>query len=225
MSASPARKSANTANAQLSTGPRTPEGKSRSAQNASKHGLTAADLVIGPEDRTEFDEMLAGFRDEIEPQGPLEHTLFDQLVSGAWNLRRIRRMETELCAAAKSFTELLNDDQLQKKLDRLARHHTRIERSFHRALKELKALHTDAALIPTLPANLVENAAPLASVQEIAKRTQHLTHPNQGPLMKRMIDAVDTEAEALNRAYIYKNRVAELEKQLAAGTPEQAVAA
>src|ERR1035438_5174370 len=51
MSASPARKSANTANAQLSTGPRTPEGKSRSAQNASKHGLTAADLVIGPEDR------------------------------------------------------------------------------------------------------------------------------------------------------------------------------
>jgi hypothetical protein len=200
MTPSPARQSANAANAQLSTGPRTPEGKARSSQNARKHGLTAADLVIGPEDRAEFDEMLAEFREEIEPKGPLEHTLFDQLVSAAWNLRRIRRMETELCSGAQSFTDLLNDDQLQKKLDRLARHQTRIERSFHRALKELKALHTDAALIPTLPANLVENAAPLASIQEIAKRT----HRSGSHLVKSMLDAIDTEAEALRVASSYQ---------------------
>jgi hypothetical protein len=211
MTPSPARQSANTANAQLSTGPRTAAGKARSSQNARKHGLTAADLVIGPEDRAEFDEMLADFRDEIEPNGPLEHTLFDQLVTAAWHLRRMRRMETELCAAAESYTALLADDELQKKLDRLARHHTRIERSFHRALKELKALHTDAALIPTLPAKLVENAAPLASLQEIAKRT-HRSNPH---LVKRMLDAIDTEAEALTRAHTYQNRVTELEKQLA----------
>ncbi len=216
MPASPARQSANASNAQFSTGPRTPEGKAKSAQNARKHGLTAADLVIGPEDRAEFDEMLAEFRDEIEPTGPLQHSLFDQLVSAAWNLRRIRRMETELCSGAESYTQILDDDQLQKKLDRLARHQTRIERSFHRALKELKALHTDAALIPTLPANLIENAAPLASFQEIAKRTQRLTHTSDSALVKCMLEAVDTEAEALGRAYVYKNRVAELEKQLAA---------
>jgi hypothetical protein len=75
----------------------------------------------------------------------------------------------------------------------------------------LKALHTDAALIPTLPANLVENAAPLASLHEIAKQTQRLAHRNDGPLVKCMLDAIDTEA--LGRAYTYKNRVAELEKQ------------
>ncbi len=215
MPASAARQSANSANAQRSTGPRTPVGKAKSAQNARKHGLTAADLVIGPEDRAEFDEMLTEFRDEIEPTGALEHSLFDQLVSAAWNLRRIRRMETELCSGAHSYTDLLDDDQLQKKLDRLARHQTRIERSFYRALKELKALHTDAALTPTLPANLVENAAPLASFQEIAKRTQRLKHTNDSALVKCMLEAVDTEAEALGRAYTYKNRVAELEKQLA----------
>ncbi len=215
MPVSAARQSANTANAQFRTGPRSPEGKAKSAQNARKHGLTAADLVIGPEDRAEFEEMLAEFRDEIEPTGPLENTLFDQFVSAAWNLRRIRRMETELCSGAESYTQLLDDDQLQKKLDRLARHQTRIERSFHRALKELKALHTDAALTPTLPANLVENAAPLASLHEIAKQTQRLINTNDGPLVKRMLEAIDTEAEALGRAYVYKNRVAELEEQLA----------
>ena len=46
MSTSPARLAANTANAQHSTGPRTPEGQARSSQNARTHGLTARDLVI-----------------------------------------------------------------------------------------------------------------------------------------------------------------------------------
>jgi hypothetical protein len=48
MSASAARQTANTANAQLSTGPTSPEGKASSSQNARKHGLTASELVIGP---------------------------------------------------------------------------------------------------------------------------------------------------------------------------------
>lgn len=37
---------ANRANAQRSTGPRTPEGKTRSAQNARKHGFTASTFAI-----------------------------------------------------------------------------------------------------------------------------------------------------------------------------------
>jgi hypothetical protein len=213
------RSAVNRANAQHSTGPRTEAGKQRSSLNALRHGLTAAHLVIGPEDRAEIEQMLAEFRDEIEPKGPLQHALFDQLVSAAWNLRRVRRMETELCAAAQSYRDLLDDEQLQKKLDRLSRHHTRLERSFHRALKELKAFHTDAALIPTLPASLVESSSPLASFHEIAKRTQHLTGMSNGVLAKRMFQAVDNEAEALSRAFTYQNRVAELEKQLASSSP------
>ena len=46
---SEARQTANAANACLSTGTRTAEGKARSSQNARKHGLTAAQLVIAAE--------------------------------------------------------------------------------------------------------------------------------------------------------------------------------
>ena len=47
---------ANQLNAQSSTGPRTAEGKSVVAQNATKHGLTATYPVIRtPEEQTQFD--------------------------------------------------------------------------------------------------------------------------------------------------------------------------
>jgi hypothetical protein len=160
MPASAARQSANAANARLSTGPRTPEGKARSAANSRKHGLTAQDLVIGPEDREEFDDILANLQFNVAPQGAIQQILFDELVAAAWNLRRIRRMETELCAGAATYLDFLDDDQVQTKLDRLARHKSRIERTFHRCLKELKSLQTIQAL------------GAMASTIEIAKRSQ-----------------------------------------------------
>src|SRR5205807_6190506 len=82
---------------------------------------------------------------DIQPKGGLEQTLFNELLTAAWQLQRICKIETELSAGHDSYTALLADDDLQKKLDRLARHHTRFERTFHRSLKELKALQTNRA--------------------------------------------------------------------------------
>ena len=172
MSASAAQQMANATNARLSTGPRTPEGKASSAQNARKHGLTAQDLVIGPEDREEFNEMLAGFQADVAPQGALQQALFDELVASAWNLRRILRMETELCAGFTTYLDLINDDRIQTRLDRLARHKSRIERTFHRSLKELKALQTAALLRSLIPCQTADLIPPLAATREFAKRTQ-----------------------------------------------------
>jgi hypothetical protein len=44
---------------------------------------------------------------------------FNQLVAAAWNLRRIGRMEAELCAGS-SYNDLLANHELQNQLDRLA---------------------------------------------------------------------------------------------------------
>ena len=41
-------------NAKHSTGPRTPEGKARSSQNARKHGLFARDTLLPDENPEEF---------------------------------------------------------------------------------------------------------------------------------------------------------------------------
>src|SRR6266404_8260539 len=62
---SEARQIANSANALLSTGPRTDEGKARSSQNARKHGLTSAEIVLAFEDREEFEELQSQLQDDI----------------------------------------------------------------------------------------------------------------------------------------------------------------
>ena len=134
---------ANQANAQKSTGPTSPAGKARSSQNSIRHGLCAKHILIGPEHQADFDDMAQGYRFELDPEGPVEQTLFSEIVGAAWQLGRVQRMESEACAGKNSYAELLDDEVLQKKLDRLARHHTRIERTFHRCLKTLKTLQRE----------------------------------------------------------------------------------
>jgi hypothetical protein len=198
---SEAHQTANAANARLSTGPRTGEGKARSSQNARKHGLTAAQFVIAAEDREEFDELHAQLQADIRPQGALQQILFDELVAAAWNLRRIRRMEAELTASTATYLDILDSPELTAKLDRLARHQTRIERSFHRSLCELKSLQTDAALAPTLPPDFMQRVQPLASKAQIAKRTQALAIADrQNGVEKEYWSGADAEAAALRSA-------------------------
>ena len=198
---SEARQTANAANALLSTGPRTNEGKARSSQNARQHGLTAVQLVIASEDREEFEELHAQLQSEIRPEGALQQILFNQLVASAWNLGRIRRMETELTGSATTYLDILNNPELTAKLDRLARHQTRIERTFHRSLRELKALQTEAALAPTLPPIIMHRAQPLASKTQIAKRTQTLASADRlNGVEKEYWSGADAEAAALRSA-------------------------
>jgi len=198
---SESRQTANSANAQLSTGPRTADGKARSSQNARKHGLTATHLVIAADDRDEFDEFLAELEADIRPQGALQQTLFEQIVASAWNLRRIPRMEAELTASAQTYCDILNNPELTAKLDRLARHKTTNERSFHRSLRELKSLQTDAAIAQTLPATILQRAQPLASKARIAKRTQALATADRLNGLDPCDSASDAEMAALHLAF------------------------
>jgi hypothetical protein len=197
---SEARQIANSANALLSTGPRTDEGKARSSQNARKHGLTSAEIVLAFEDREEFEELQSQLNADIRPQGALQEILFDDIVAAAWNLRRIRRMEYALTDSAAHYMDLVEDVELTTRLDRLARHQTRIERSFQRALRELKALQTEAALTITLPAGFMATAPPLASRIQIAKRTQALAIAGRKIAPDDSRSAAEAESRALYQA-------------------------
>jgi hypothetical protein len=200
---------ANAANAQLSTGPRTEEGKRQSSQNARTHGLTAQHPVIPDEDRAAFDQLRAQLLAETKPQGTLQQIIFEELVHSAWNLRRVRAMEAELNASAPDA--LLTNDEPAAKLERLARHHTRIERAFFRSLRELKALQTDAALSLTLPAYFMKIAPPLASRSQIAKRTQFLAINDRVLGADDYQSAEDLEDGAICRVLREHDRVAAAE--------------
>ncbi|MBM3725608.1 MAG: hypothetical protein FJW40_09310 [Acidobacteria bacterium] len=83
------------ANGALSTGPVTPQGKSRSAQNSLKHGLYAKGRVLPWESQEEFDELRQELHDHyLIPQ--VHRHLVDQLASELWHIQRAERFEEAL---------------------------------------------------------------------------------------------------------------------------------
>ena len=87
--ASPKQIEANKANAKLSTGPKSKDGKERSRMNSRKHGLTAKMLVIAGENEDDFDQLRADLTDEHDPQSALEAELVERLAGILWRLRRV----------------------------------------------------------------------------------------------------------------------------------------
>jgi hypothetical protein len=83
----------NKANAQLSTGPKTDEGKAKSAQNAATHGLTSA---LPPLNNPIFNQLLQNFIKERSPQTPTQHLWVEELAHIAWKLKQIPLLESQI---------------------------------------------------------------------------------------------------------------------------------
>jgi len=94
--ASEAQIAANKKNAQKSTGPKTEEGKAKSAQNATKHGLTATSDVIKGESQEEFDAHKQQLIDDLAPRNSIQQILADRVASLSWRLKRAERIETQI---------------------------------------------------------------------------------------------------------------------------------
>lgn len=92
------RRAANRANAQHSTGPRTDEGKARSAMNAVRHGLAARASLLPGEDVAELQQLADEMQADFRPRSAIERELVGRVVSLTWRLRRIARAEETLWA-------------------------------------------------------------------------------------------------------------------------------
>jgi hypothetical protein len=194
--ASAAQITANRANAALSTGPVTPEGKSRVAQNALKHGLTAKHLVILPDQQEEFEALSDALAAELAPQGAIETLTFNEVLHAAWNLQRFRHIEAE-------FSSGTPEDFLCSKiatvLDRLSRYQARAQRAYYRALAELRTLQTNRALrsLKLDPST----AAVVPAIADIAKLTKQsrseAAQPIPMPLRLADIDTSDLDHQLL----------------------------
>ena len=135
----PAQVAANQANAQLSTGPRTAEGKTASAANATQHGFYSKNAVLLNElEHSQFQSLRNSYVYVFHPADIVEVTLLDQLVLAAWNLERANRLEAEL-ANSEGIDPILSETNA-KTFDRIIAYRMRSERTFHKCHKELRAL-------------------------------------------------------------------------------------
>jgi len=87
---------ANRLNAQKSTGPKTEEGKAASRQNALKHGLTGAGVVLPAEAAAAVATRLDQWRDDYRPATDTEEWLFRQLVVCSVRVDRCQDHEVDL---------------------------------------------------------------------------------------------------------------------------------
>jgi hypothetical protein len=87
---------ANRRNARLSTGPVTEEGKSRSRQNAVRHGLTAETVITALEDAEDYAAFELAVTADYDAQTAVERELVLRLASLLWRLRRATAIEAGL---------------------------------------------------------------------------------------------------------------------------------
>ena len=90
---------ANRQNAQKSTGPRTEEGKAKSAQNAYKHGFFTSGLFTAPQaeaDREPYKQLLGGLYEHYKPVGDWETLWVEKIAREFLRLARVMRFEEQV---------------------------------------------------------------------------------------------------------------------------------
>ena len=197
---------ASRANAQKSTGPRTPEVKAASRYNALKHGIYAEQQVMFDETAEDLAELDAELRDQYAPANPTERHLVDTLVHNEWRLRRMRRVEAvlwehaaeaylaehpelETCNSADAFTTSA------AAFERLQRVVNSCERNYHRALKELQSQQVARA-------HGLRSPQPEESTTASASSASSHEYPETAPISTALAqpDRATARQEALTRA-------------------------
>jgi hypothetical protein len=128
---SPAQATANFANAQNSTGPRTDAGKAASSANSLKHGLTAKTVLLPEEDEAAYRKMCEGMFASFNPDCTPEKELIQLLCDTQWRLQRCGRIEAAI----------LSEDVIDfKAADIMSKHEARLKKQYSATLKEARDL-------------------------------------------------------------------------------------
>src|SRR3954468_23714960 len=131
---------ANRRNAQKSTGPRTAEGKNRSARNALKTGIHAEILVIYDEKAEDLQALVDEYYAECAPVTPQERFQIDTMIQCEWFCRRFTETETQLMYHGPEASmevqrnrPMGTDHDNERRLDRLGRRLEATRRSYKSA--------------------------------------------------------------------------------------------
>ena len=193
MATSPLAIHANRANAQLSTGPLTPQGKLASSGNARSHGLTATQALLPTEDPEEYARHHQAYEEHYRPADPIAQAQLNELVGLRWRLRRVPTFEVQLLTleihslsinpefenlpenhiAGLAFSRLVQS----KVLTNLYHQEARLARRAEKLERQLKA--SEPALAPA-PAPTPKPEIKIQKIEPISKPTPIRVLPQPG---------------------------------------------
>jgi len=163
-------------NGAKSKGPVTPEGRARSSQNALRHGLSSAVVVLPHEDRSLFEHLRDSYMESFQPTDQPQHDLVETMAAARWRLNRLQEIEAKLLekemvlrakAIAKELTEMTEVEKLAwvfdnlanngKSLAMLVRYEGSLNRTYERAFKQLQQLQKPVAQPPARESAQIQN--------------------------------------------------------------------
>ena len=132
---------ANRANAQKSTGPKSEEGKAAVSQNRTVHGLTGAFQVLEGESQAKFDALVDQLMIDEQPVGIAEIELVKKMAQHMWLSERASRFQ-EACFLVMPQTpdQIVNVEaeiRVRPELERYTRYQAHHDRAYARASAEL----------------------------------------------------------------------------------------
>jgi hypothetical protein len=184
-------------NGAKSRGPKTAEGKLKSAMNSTKHGLASLKLVVLDNESGEgFQNLLCAFIEKYQPRDAVELEVVTEAAAARWRLKRLLGIETALfdlemasqqeaieetfehidggARQALAFKALADESN---SLALLNRYETRIRRSYEFAMRELRRMITER----TQPQPTVGQVPGLRGAPGPAttERTQPISNPSR----------------------------------------------
>jgi hypothetical protein len=133
---SDARLAANRANAALSTGPTSPEGKAKSCLNAVKTGLTGRTVLLSTDDAAVYQQHLDRHFSQYNPATDEEKALVQAIGDTEWRLLRIAPLEAGIYAIGRrQLADQFADEQDQTNREALI--HARIFMTYREDLNNL----------------------------------------------------------------------------------------
>jgi hypothetical protein len=161
---------ANQRNAQLSTGPRSPESKAKVRRNALRDGLTGQLITLSAEERPFFDHLLNEMLADFNPQSTLERKLAHAIAWDTWRLDHLRAVESNVYALGRkeqqenaqqdatemaeqtaeepfdqdtAFADARTHQTESPRLERMSLYESRMTRNIHRNVALLRELQAE----------------------------------------------------------------------------------
>jgi hypothetical protein len=139
-----ARSEASRANGAHSAGPATPEGRSRSSRNATRHNLHGPCRLLPEEDAAALDALRADLASLHAPADAVEAHWVEEIAFAMWRQRRLHRLESAALDRAEEATATAGTDEPGRPLPlaslaTLARYRTRVGRDLRLAEAELES--------------------------------------------------------------------------------------